>query len=99
MLLSRGRSVDLDEHGELASISKGVRDRLSIRCKPIGRNLELAARGVAQAFDENVRGGLVPFPYGDVQHQLAMTLDGHEGSAIAEVRIVVGARAFLFSSE
>jgi hypothetical protein len=90
------RRGNLDEHGEVAAVPKGVRDRPAVRRESIGRNLELASRSVAQAFDENVRGGLVPLPHGDVQHQLAMALDCHEGVAVAKVRIIVGADAHLF---
>ncbi len=96
MLVSRGRAVDLDEHGEVASVFKGVRDRLSVRRKPIGCNLKLAAHGLTQPFDEDVCRGPVSLAHGDIEHQLAMPLDCHERVAIAKVRVVVGTHALLF---
>jgi hypothetical protein len=51
-------------------------------------------RGVADAFDESVRGCLIAFVVGDVEHQSGVPLDGDECVAVAKV-IVRGLYTFL----
>ena len=53
---------------------------LTVRREAIGCDLELAVvrRGVADAFDENVRGGLVALAHRDIENQLGVALDRDE---------------------
>src|SRR5579863_510383 len=90
-------AVNLDELCKVAAILQGVEDRGAVRSKAVSRDLEsLAGSRVAQAFDENVRGGLVALTHGDVQHELGMPLDSNEGVAVAKVGIVLGPNTLFF---
>lgn len=96
-----GGSVDFDE---LREASKPIMQRRSdggaVRREAIGSDLERRpCSSVADAFYENIRGGLVALAHRDVQHQLAVALDRDKNVTIALVLIVFGPDALLFLAD
>jgi hypothetical protein len=95
------RAIDLDELGEVAAVVQRGSDGRAVRRESIGSHLERPARGrVAHAFDELVGCRLVPLTHCDVEHELAVPLDGDERVAVPKVLIVLGAHPlFLLADE
>lgn len=55
---------------------------------------------MAQTFDEDIRGGLIAFPKGEVQNELRVAFDCNEAISIAHVRVIIGrAHLFLLANE
>ena len=79
------RAVDLDVHGVVATVAERSGDCGDVGLETIGGDLEplLGGSRVAQAFNENVRGGLIPAPKSEVEHELGMALHGHVAVGIA----------------
>jgi hypothetical protein len=95
----RRRAVDLDEHRIIASVAQRGSDGRFVGLKSIGGDLELSAGGVPQALDKYVRRSLVALAHRDVQHQFGMSLNRHEGIAVAQVLIVSGPHTFLLLAD
>lgn len=89
-------AVYLDELREVTTAGKRRGDRGSVRRETVSCDLKLAPRGVAQAFDKNIRGGLVALASRDVQHQLGMALDCDEYVAVPHVHHRTVLPAFVF---
>ncbi len=99
LTVARG-AVDLDELREVAAVAqrgcnRGARRREAVR----GDLKTLPGCSVAHAFDEGIRGRLVPLAHGDVEYQLGVALNRHERVAVAKVLVVLRSDAFLFFSD
>ncbi len=87
------RAVNLDQLGEVAAVMQCGADCAFVGLPAIASKLELASRRcLAHAFDENVRGGLIPFGNGYVQHKFRVSLNGDEDVAITPGGICPGRR-------
>src|SRR5713226_5670609 len=63
-------AVHLDELREINTIFNGVGHSRAIRSKAVRSQLELPGSSQPQAFNKNVRAGLIAFADSEVEHQL-----------------------------
>ena len=89
MLLSHRLAVNLDELREVATVGKRRGDCRDVGSEAVRGDLEALRRSSGpKALDEGVRGPLVPVPKGEVQNELALSVNCDEAIGIADAVVV-----------
>jgi hypothetical protein len=79
---------------------KGSRNGRAVGSEAIGCDLESRTCGrTADAFHEDIRGGLIAFPQCDIQNQFCISFNCYECISVAKVLIIFGPNALLLFSD
>lgn len=81
--------IDLDELGEVTAVMQRGGNRGTVRLEAVRGHLKVLMSGrLAQAFDENVRGGLVAAAQSEVKNEFGISFDGNETVGVPNAAIV-----------
>lgn len=82
-------AVHFDELGEIAAVMQCGGDRGTIRLETVRGHLEVLMSGrMAQAFNENIRGGLIATAQREVENELGIAFDGDKTVGVTDAAIV-----------
>ena len=80
-----GRTVNLNQLGEIAAVMQRRGNRGAARLETVRGHLEVLMSGrMAQAFNENIRGRLVAAAQSEVENEFGIAFDGNETVGVSE---------------